>query len=194
MSAPNRTPVQQLDSRRIQIGDHSVMTTFPIDHLEMVGDRLVLAVELHGDDWIYQGFVLDPSSEANRRRPYAFGAQVFRGTKISLPRDDNRGLVLPSGAQARLPGAVLSAAEMPDGFLVLVDALDVGIENVFFVERDGRIRWQVKPNPFARRTAGGYNAAFRTPQGEAQLEIDRAGYFAVDVADGSLTRHVPYGR
>jgi len=194
MTAPNRTPVEQLDSRRIRIGDRTVMTTYPIDHVDVVSDRLILAVQEHGGDWIYQGFPVDPKSGLKRGVAYAFGAQVFRGNKAPLPADDDRELVLPSGAHARLPGTVLSAAEMNGGFLVRVDPYDVGVDNVFFVEPDGRIRWQVRPNPFGRRTAGGYNSAFRTPEGEARLEIDRAGYFSVDVADGTITRHVPYGQ
>jgi hypothetical protein len=191
MQFPLPANVQQVSSRSIRIGDRSVRTTYPIDHLAAVADRLILAVERDGDAWFYQSFAVDPEFDMQRGRLYGFTARVDVGTHITLPRNHNRGLVLSSGLEASLPGNVWSVVETPDGFVAVVDPFDVPIDNAFFIERDGRIRWQVQANPFTGpRTAGGYLGVTRDAEGAPYLDLERAGLYAVDTNHGSILRHV----
>ena len=116
---------------------------------------------------------------------------VDLGTRITLPPTHNRGLVLPSGLEASLPGNIWSVVETRDGFVAVVDPLDIPIDNAFFIERDGRIRWQVQANPFTGpRTKGGYLGVTRDADGKPFLDVERAGFYAVDTNGGSILRHV----
>jgi hypothetical protein len=183
--------VRQLSSRSIRIGDRSVRTTYPIDHLVAVADRLVLAVEQKGDSWFYQCFAIDPRLAMNRGQPPAFTATVNVGTNIMLPATHNRAIVMPTGLEVDMPGSVLNLVETSGGFVVVVDPFDVPIDNALFIERDSRIRWQVQPNSFTGlRTAGGYNGATRDSLEQPYLGLDRAGLFAVDITNGRIVRHV----
>ncbi len=189
MPPQSDAPFERIDSRKIRIGQRTVATTFPIDHLIAVGNRLVLAIERHENYWIYQGFPLDLEANKKRGVNHVFLATVLVGTHISLPACDERGLVLPGGVEATLPGDVRSVVESTDGFLVLVDPMDVGVDNAFFVERGGIIRWQVEVNPFSPgRSAGGYNGVERDKDGRLYVSLDPYGFFEVDTRDGSIVQ------
>lgn len=104
--------IVQVDSRVIRIGDRTVLTTFPIDHLTMVDDGLLLAVENYGEEeWLYQSFTLEADGVVLGTRRL-FGGVVRRGTRLAPPSDDNRGLVLPSGTKVRLPRSAMMLIAM----------------------------------------------------------------------------------